>query len=75
MACGEKDILEHDWFEKMKLQDRKVKAPWIPSIDNPFDTSNFDDWNGVDKPLNKGPGLSKKYDALFDGFLARKASR
>ena len=69
LVQGEKDILEHAWFEKMKLQDRNVRAPWTPSIKDPFDTSNFDDWSDVDdKTLDRGPGISKKQAALFDGF-------
>lgn len=72
LARGEKDILSHRWFGDLsttRMRERAIKAPWIPAIKSQFDTSNFDDWSGVmDKTLDKGPPLSVKHAALFDGF-------
>jgi CRP-like cAMP-binding protein len=72
LARGEKDILSHRWFgdlSTVRMRERAIQAPWIPTIQSLFDTSNFDDWSGVtDKTLDKGPPLSDKHMALFEGF-------
>ncbi|GAX13540.1 hypothetical protein FisN_27Lh038, partial [Fistulifera solaris] len=72
LARGEKDILSHRWFgdlSTVRMRERAIQAPWIPTIKSLFDTSNFDDWSGVtDKTLDKGPPLSDKHMALFEGF-------
>ena len=72
LANGDKDILQHAWFKGLsiaKLRSRQIEAPWKPNVNDPFDTSNFDDWSDLeDKMLDEGEPLSKKDAALFDGF-------
>jgi protein kinase A len=44
LAGGEKDIFRAAWFEEInfdKLKRKELKAPWVPKIKDPLDTSNF----------------------------------
>lgn len=50
LAGGDKDIRKHPYFKDMDwidLKMKKIKAPWVPKIDDPFDASNFEDWSYI----------------------------
>lgn len=72
LARGERDILEHAWFSELDLramQKRKVPAPWVPSIKDPFDTSCFDDWSHLqDKTKEDYEPISVKDAKIFEDF-------
>ena len=41
----QKDIFEHPWFSDLSFEQyrtRDVKAPWVPKIKDPLDSSNFE---------------------------------
>lgn len=69
---GQKDIFEHPWFADISFEDyraREVKAPWIPKIKDPLDSSNFDSWKHMkDKTKQKQAPLDVQKDAIFAGF-------
>jgi protein kinase A len=48
-GCGE--IFGHPWFGSIDHEaytNKKVKAPWLPTIRGVMDTSNFDQFTGDD---------------------------
>jgi len=69
---GQKDIFEHPWFHDLSFEQyraREVKAPWIPKIKDPLDSSNFDSWKHMkDKTKQKWPPLDAQKQAIFAGF-------
>jgi serine/threonine protein kinase len=69
---GQKDIFEHPWFSDINFDQyrtREVKAPWVPKIKDPLDTSNFDSWKHMkDKTKQKWPPLDDEKQAMFAGF-------
>ena len=62
------DIMNHAWFKKSKfsfsqLEAKSLKAPYVPKIKDPLDTSNFD-------PYPEGtyiPPYTGRQD-IFEGF-------
>jgi serine/threonine protein kinase len=72
LARGEQDILEHKWFRGMKLDSmrkRKEKAPWIPDIQDPLDSSMFEDWSHIeDKTDRTYPPLSLDDELLLKNW-------
>lgn len=43
---GIEEIMSHPWFDEFKMEDlleKKIKAPYIPTIKQDDDTSNFDE--------------------------------
>ena len=74
LAQGHVDIRLHPWFAKSncpykKLIKREIKAPWIPPIHDPLDSSNFDDHSHFEKqPDYGGLPLSEEEQAIFKGF-------
>lgn len=72
LSGGEQDILDHPWFGDLDLADmrvRKAKAPWVPPVQDPLDTTCFDDWEHlVDKMAEDLPDLEPKDAALFERF-------
>jgi len=72
LAGGERDILEHPWYSDLNLHSlrhRETRAPWIPTIEDPLDTSNFDDWSHLeDRTQVKCDRISEHDAALFEGF-------
>lgn len=72
LAKGEREILDHSWFSDLDLRalrHREASAPWVPIIEDPLDTSNFDDWDHLeDRTTVKYAPISEKYAALFEGF-------
>lgn len=69
---GQKDIFEHPWFHDLPFEQyrqREVKAPWVPKIKDPLDSSNFDSWKHMkDKTKQKWPPLDAQKQAIFAGF-------
>jgi len=70
---GAIDIKQHDWFDEIDygdLEDKAIPPPYLPIIDNPTDTSNFDSYE-------EEPGevwahyLTEKTDRFFDAYGAR----
>merc|ERR1711871_509446 len=48
---GPEQIRTHRWFKSIdwnKLNSKSIRAPWIPAIKNPTDTSNFDPYDAND---------------------------
>lgn len=71
-ARSPKDVLKHEWFDDFDLtaiRRRKIKAPWVPEISDPLDSSHFDDWSDLDdKSTQTFPEIEHKDDTLFDSF-------
>jgi serine/threonine protein kinase len=72
LARGEREIFEHEWFanlDRHAMKRKELKAPWVPIIADPFDTSFFDNWDHlVDKTTEEQPPLSAKDAELFKDF-------
>lgn len=72
LAQGEKDIIEHSWFDGIDLEAlhrREIPAPWVPAVSNAFDTSCFDDWSELeDKTEQQTWALSPEEALLFADF-------
>jgi serine/threonine protein kinase len=73
LARGEQDILEHPWFDGLDpsaLRTRQSSyVPWVPTIKDPLDTSNFDDWSHLeDKTSKPQEPLSEESRVLFESF-------
>lgn len=69
---GEAEILQHEWFDGLDLQELrhgKITAPWIPPLSGPLDSSCFDDWSEVvDKSTLKFAMIREKHAKEFEGF-------
>lgn len=51
------------------MRHRECKAPWIPLIEDPFDTSCFDDWDHLeDRTEMTYDPIDPEDAALFEGF-------
>jgi cGMP-dependent protein kinase len=62
---GVGDIRKHRWFQGFDwqgLRDEKIEAPLIPSIKDPFDTSNFEKMADTDNDI---PDETSGWDADF----------
>jgi serine/threonine protein kinase len=72
LARGEREIFEHEWFadfDRHAMKRKELKAPWVPAIKNPFDTSCFDNWDHlVDKTTEDQLPLDAKDAELFKDF-------
>lgn len=72
LAGGEEDILKHPWFAGLdteKMCRREMTAPFVPSIKNPLDSSNFRDWSHADDKTKKTfPKLTRDQEKIFEGF-------
>jgi serine/threonine protein kinase len=72
LALGERQIIEHTWFsliDQKKYARRKVKAPWVPSLNGLLDTSNFEDWSRLqDATKQSFDALRPSKAKLFDDF-------
>lgn len=70
---GHHDVNEHSWFSAngchyKKLLKKEVEAPWKPKIQNPFDASNFDNYDSSNSSDQRGFKLSVNEQKLFEGF-------
>jgi protein kinase A len=77
-------IQDHIWFEELDLEamrHREMEAPWVPYLDGPLDTSNFNDWSELEQAekdgtigsdgdvSKKGLAVSKRDQKLFEGVF------
>lgn len=73
LAGGYRDIKNHTWLQEVnfgKLIKKQIQAPWVPDVEDPLDTSNFeslDDAEDEDFLKNKKP-LTAKEQLVFQDF-------
>ena len=69
---GEDDIYDHPWFVRVdfdKLRHKQIKAPKVPKISDPLDSSNFEDWSHLaDNGTKKYPKLTRQQNEIFEEF-------
>jgi protein kinase A len=71
LSAGYVDVKEHPWFKTLdfeQLNELKIKAPWIPTIKNPLDSSHFEDFSREEKENDAGRPCSAKEQKLFGDF-------
>jgi serine/threonine protein kinase len=72
LAGGEQDIFVHPFLASIDFQALRrlaIKAPYIPSIKDPLDATNFEDWSHLeDKSHKKYKSLTKKQEEIFEDF-------
>ena len=66
------DIRKHPWFDTInwkKLEGKELKTPWTPKITDPFDASNFHNWDHIkDHSENREVGLTEEEQLFFKDF-------
>ncbi|KAI7876489.1 camp-dependent protein kinase 8 [Mucor mucedo] len=66
---GPKDVLDHPWFKSIdfhKLENRQIKAPYIPDVKGEGDASNFDSYEEVASKYGENePDPYRKYFTEF----------
>jgi len=74
---GDRDILQHPWFEGLdssELRAKHIEAPWAPEIaeDDPYDTSQFEDYSELDDVTTceeyTSPKLTSDQEKLFEAL-------
>lgn len=71
LVNADDDIRNHEWFGSLsfdKLIKKKVNAPWIPSIKDALDSSNFESYAYMEKEKQKLKTLTNAQQALFREF-------
>jgi len=71
LVNADADVRNHPWFSALsfeKLLKKKVNAPWIPNIKDPFDASNFESYAYMEKEKPKLKNLTPAQQALFKEF-------
>jgi len=72
LAAGPRDIFRAKWFDSVdfhKLKRKELRSPWCPTISDPLDTSNFDDWSHLeDRTKVTDPPISERDAQLFASF-------
>jgi len=71
LARGHLDVAEHQFFKSIDFDDlleKKLKAPWVPFVKDPFDASHFEDFRGAEKKKRGLKKLNKEEQKNFDGF-------
>jgi protein kinase A len=71
LSRGYLDVKEHAWFKGFdfhKLLKYKLKAPWVPSIKNPLDSSHFENFSREERERDTGHPLSAKEQEQFKAF-------
>jgi hypothetical protein len=72
LAGGERDIFVHPFFESIDFKELRrmtIKPPYVPTIKNPLDATNFEDWSHLqDKTEKKYKSLTKKQEEIFEDF-------
>jgi serine/threonine protein kinase len=72
LAGGENDVQNHKWFSSINfntLHRKEIRAPHIPHIRDPLDSSNFDDWSHLgDKWSERYPKLTPQQQQIFEKF-------
>jgi protein kinase A len=74
MANGYIGVKEQPWFRESGIEFKdilmqRVKAPWIPEIHDPLDTSHFDDMSALEheRPTAHRP-LTRQEQEIFKNF-------
>ncbi|KAG1122122.1 hypothetical protein G6F42_011777 [Rhizopus arrhizus] len=66
---GCQDVIQHPWFQSIdfgKLEQRQIKAPYIPNVNGEGDTSNFDVYDEESTPYGRPePDPYRKYFTEF----------
>jgi serine/threonine protein kinase len=72
LAGGEDDIPVHPFFDGLDfdlLRQMEIKAPYVPKIKDPLDSSNFENWSHLDDKLDtKFPPLTPEQMKVFEAF-------
>jgi serine/threonine protein kinase len=72
LAGGEADVLRSTFLRSVdinRLRKRTIRPPQIPTIKNPLDSSNFEDWNHLDDKMSQNyPPLSPDRESVFHNF-------
>jgi protein kinase A len=71
LSRGHHDVKDHPWFASMdweKLNNIELRAPWIPTIKNPLDSSHFEDFSREEREVDRGRPLNPKEQSLFADF-------
>lgn len=71
MARADLDIRDHAWFGDYDfgaLYRKEITPPWIPTINDPFDGSNFGNWSDLEDKEHDMTPLSEKEQSLFVKF-------
>lgn len=72
MAMGLEECFRHKWFHEIdfaKLRHKELRAPFVPKITDPLDSSNFQDWKAeTDKISQAYPELTTSDRMVFDKF-------
>ena len=59
---GAEEIKQHKWFAALDwnaLEEKQLAAPLVPTVTDPLDTSNFDEFENQDAPPFPGNGKDK----------------
>lgn len=72
LSGGNDDVINHPWFKKSisfeKLRKKHIRAPWIPEINDPLDSSNFEIYQEDDYNYKKDKPLSRGEQSMFAAF-------
>jgi protein kinase A len=72
LARADLDLRDHPWFGQhidwCQLYRKEITAPWVPSVHDPFDGSNFDRCDHPKKDTKGLLPLSEKEQLLFKDF-------
>lgn len=72
LSGGNDDIRKHGWFSRSidfeKLRKKHIRAPWIPDIHDPLDSSNFEEYEEDVYNYRKDKPLSKYEQIEFEDF-------
>jgi len=72
LANGINEIYAHPWYREIdfgKLRQKELVAPWIPEIQDPLDTTNFETWDHLkDKTKNRETVISADQQRIFRSF-------
>lgn len=69
MKNGTEDVKRHRWFKNINWKDvllRKLKPPFVPTVESEGDTRNFDDYEEIDWKSFRKPTEHERQ--LFDDF-------
>ena len=71
LSRGYVDVKEHPWFSSLdwdKLNEREIKAPFVPKIKNALDSSYFQDFSREESEKDTSKPLSSMEQKRFEGF-------
>lgn len=73
LSKGHVDVKNHLWFAESKIDfaqliEKEQPAPWVPELKDPFDSSNFDNFNDSDYDFDDSRALTKAEQLIFKGF-------